>query len=468
MVFVTCCCTPSVFLTFLIAISYYVKFTSSFQQYRTFVSFKSSNTLVSSLQMQTMGNSFNVKTLMRKWLASATIASVTTFSPPLNHIHSSSVAHAAIAPLADVGVKEFLVKDGEQFLRLSIPLGKDQKYGTSPAAVDLRSAQENLELVRLRFEQVGVTNPGIWGTALKDVSTAANIIKSNTDFLLSNKQNSAQALWIFDNVLSPQLTRLADAIRDHNVKDTLDAQQAAADALGDLRLLQLPDKELPYKIPEEYAALPRLTGRAVVEVEVESKKGFRPIAGDSLKVPKVTFTIELDGYHAPITCGNFIDLVNKKFYDGMKIDKVEELVVQTGSQSLKSNKDTEGYVDPKTGNVRYIPLELFYKADAEPVYGITSDDDLRATDAMLLPFQTFGAVGMARQNEDVDSASSQFFLLKWNQALIAPGRNTLDGFYTCFGYVTKNADILSQINEATDRIITAKVVSGMEHFVPSG
>jgi peptidylprolyl isomerase len=71
---------------------------------------------------------------------------------------------------------------------------------------------------------------------------------------------------------------------------------------------------------------------------------------------------------------------------------------------------------------------------------------------------------MARDNEQADSGSSQFFLLKWRQALIAPGRNTLDGFYSCFGYVVKNEDYLSQINPTT-KIVSARVVSGMENLV---
>jgi peptidylprolyl isomerase len=114
--------------------------------------------------------------------------------------------------------------------------------------------------------------------------------------------------------------------------------------------------------------------------------------------------------------------------------------------------------------VRTVPLEIFYKKDAEPVYGITSDDDLRSTDAIALPFQAYGAVGMARSNDDVDSGSSQFFFLKWNQALNPPGRNTLDGFYTCFGYVTENEDLLKQVTPA-DKIVSAKVVSGLSNLV---
>ena len=108
--------------------------------------------------------------------------------------------------------------------------------------------------------------------------------------------------------------------------------------------------------------------------------------------------------------------------------------------------------------------ELFYKKDKEPVYGVTSDDDLRPSDTMALPFQAYGAVGMARDNEDADSASSQFFLLRWQQALIPPGRNTLDGFYSNFGYITSpNVDLLRQINEGDDiKIVKARVTSGLE------
>ena len=39
-------------------------------------------------------------------------------------LSSPAPASAAIAPLADVGVGKYLVKDGRQLLRLSLPVGK--------------------------------------------------------------------------------------------------------------------------------------------------------------------------------------------------------------------------------------------------------------------------------------------------------------------------------------------------------
>ena len=41
-------------------------------------------------------------------------------------------------------------------------------------------------------------------------------------------------------------------------------------------------------------------------------------------------TIVVDGYNAPVTAGNFVDLVDKKFYDKMDVQRADGFVVQTG------------------------------------------------------------------------------------------------------------------------------------------
>jgi peptidylprolyl isomerase len=136
----------------------------------------------------------------------------------------------------------------------------------------------------------------------------------------------------------------------------------------------------------------------------------------------------------------------------MRTDNVQELIVQFGKDTKKSPP-------------RSIPLELFYRSDTEPTYSITSDDDQRATEAFALPFQAFGALGMARGIENPDSAEAEVFILKWRQALMPPGRNTLDGFYSCFGYiVSNNENFWSQIT-ANDVIRSIKVISGSENLI---
>jgi Cyclophilin type peptidyl-prolyl cis-trans isomerase/CLD len=47
--------------------------------------------------------------------------------------------------------------------------------------------------------------------------------------------------------------------------------------------------------------------------------------------------------------GNFVDLVSKKWYDGMPLQKVEQLTVQTGKPP-----GGEGYTDPKTKQVQHV------------------------------------------------------------------------------------------------------------------
>ena len=38
---------------------------------------------------------------------------------------------------------------------------------------------------------------------------------------------------------------------------------------------------------------------------------------DNAGVCRATMTIVLDGYNAPVTAGNFVDLVNRGFYNGL-------------------------------------------------------------------------------------------------------------------------------------------------------
>jgi len=388
----------------------------------------------------------------RKTLTSAVAATASLF--PLCWHPTSS--HAITNQLADVGLREFLVKDGREWLRLSLP-------SVDAAA---KEAQEDIELVRLRLEQVGFSSKAPWGGAVKDASAANALIVKNKDAWVDkvvDAKRKDDARRLINDELLPNMNVLLNALRTEDIATTNRVQEVVGAELGELREMQLPVKKLPFDVPAEYASLPRLNGRAEVEMVVAyggggKVKGYR-LADEVTIVPKITLKMVVDGYHTPLTAGNFVDLVNKKFYDGMTLQQVLELVVQTGKPA-----NGDGYVDPKTKQLRQIPLELYYKKDAAPTYSATSDDDMRATDAVALPFQAYGAMGMARGNEDVDSASSQWFFVKWDQGLIAPGRNTLDGFYSCFGFVTENEDILRQMTDK-DTIVSVKVTKGLENLV---
>lgn len=366
--------------------------------------------------------------------------------------------------LADVGVREFLVKDGRQFIRLAQPTvknGKEILLGAKRISTDEYKIQENIELLRLRLEQVGVTNPTVWGNLNVDEGAAETLFKKNQVAFVSGARDSVIASSIVETKIKPDFTALADSVKARDGQLTFELAETAAADYSQLRAQLLPkgQSNLPYKISDEYASLPCLEGYATVEMKIASKKGIK--LPDSFKtVPDITIQLTLDGFHNPLTAGNFVDLVDKKFYDNIQIQKADEQFIQTG----KPSSGGDSYIDPATKQPRTIPLEIFYKQDTEPVYGITSDDDNRATETMALPFQAYGAIGMARDNAEADSGSSQFFFLKWRQALNPPGRNTLDGFYSCFGYVTStNEQLLSQIT-TDDKIIYAKVTSGIENL----
>ncbi|AFY35338.1 peptidylprolyl isomerase [Calothrix sp. PCC 7507] len=188
--------------------------------------------------------------------------------------------------------------------------------------------------------------------------------------------------------------------------------------------------------------LPRLEGKATVVVTVKGS----PI------------TIEVDGTNAPITAGNFVDLVQKGVYDGLVFHRVvrepQPFVVQGGDPQGKDPKfpanrlGTGGYIDPKTGNERYVPLEIKAKGAQQPVYGKT------ITETPVLTHK-LGAVAMARSQQP-NSASSQFYF-----ALADLG--FLDGNYAVFGNVTEGFDVVNKIQQG-DRIDTAKVTKGSENL----
>ncbi|MEH2200345.1 peptidylprolyl isomerase [Nostoc sp.] len=193
------------------------------------------------------------------------------------------------------------------------------------------------------------------------------------------------------------------------------------------------------------AGLPRLEGKATVVITVKGS----PI------------TIEVDGTDAPITAGNFVDLVQKGVYDGLAFHRVvrdpQPFVVQGGDPKSKDPKvpadqlGTGSYIDPKTGNARYIPLEVKPKGADTPIYNKPFD---ATAQPVVLPHKQ-GAVAMAR-SQAPDSASAQFYFALADLAF-------LDGNYAVFGNVTQGFDVVNKIQQG-DRIESAKVTQGAENL----
>jgi peptidylprolyl isomerase len=201
----------------------------------------------------------------------------------------------------------------------------------------------------------------------------------------------------------------------------------------------------PFAIPPEYANLPQLQGRATVEMQTTK--------GD--------LTIVVDGYSAPVNAGNFVDLVQRGFYNGLPFIRSEDnFVVQTGDPVGPD----EGFIDPKTKQYRSIPLEIFIKGEEEPVYGNTLEELGIYLPSLALPFNAFGAVALARPDINPNGGSSQFFFFKFDNELTPPGFNLMDGRYSIFGYLVQGKEVLEQLSDK-DKIISAKVVYGLNNLV---
>jgi peptidylprolyl isomerase len=133
-----------------------------------------------------------------------------------------------------------------------------------------------------------------------------------------------------------------------------------------------------------------------------------------------------------VTGGNFVDLVNKGFYNNMAIQRSDGFVVQTGDPEGKA----VGYVGTPgkalgagPNGERLIPTEIFVRGDTGPFYESTIEDESRGGEATILPFSSYGAMGWAREEYDVNSGSSQFFWLLFDSDLTPAGKNVLDGRY---------------------------------------
>ena len=167
-------------------------------------------------------------------------------------------------------------------------------------------------------------------------------------------------------------------------------------------------------------------------------------------------TIEVDGDAAPLTAGNFVDLVNRGVYDGTMFHRVVKepvpFVVQGGDpqssdRSIPLTKlGTGSFVDPETGQARLIPLEIRVRGEESPRYSRISANPAEL-DRLVLTHER-GSVAMAR-SQAPDSASAQFYVSLRSLP-------ELDGRYAVFGRVIGGLDVIDQIEQG-DRIISARL-----------
>ena len=321
------------------------------------------------------------------------------------------------------------IKDPKALLRYALPI--DNKTA--------RELQNSLEDISSQLRAARR-----WGSVNADLSRASFLLTSKKDNLLAaiSPERQAEATALIEQIQADieQLRTTADA-KDRAA--TLEQRQQVLDRVGKLETLMV--QGFPYEVPAEYSNLPQLKGRATI----------------ALKTTKGDMTAVVDGYSAPVTAGNFVDLVQRGFYNNMPFNRAEDFyILQTGDPEGPE----VGFVDPQTQQYRAIPLEILAQGDREPTYGITLEDAGRPLDQPVLPFSSYGAMALARPNEDPNGGSSQFFFFLFEPELTPAGANLLDGRYAIFGYVVEGAEVLGKL-KAEDKILAAQVMDGLENLV---
>lgn len=398
------------------------------------------------------------------WASPAALVGGDVYSsnPFLNEVRSSVVADAK--EMAS-GSGSRVNKDPESLLRLALPIPKDK---------EIRKFQTVLEEVR---QDISTKRKAAAIDGIKKTKSTLKAKQGDFTKMCRDASVCTNTISEMDALLDPLAANVADAQNVMNGSDQervfLDKAYTLQDKLQKL-LTQLEEQMVPEgyatPVPEEYSDLPQLKGgRATVEFVLNKPGGVFDVEGVNFDQAKMKMVI--DGFTAPVTGGNFVDLVQKGFYTNMKIQRSDGFVVQTGNP----DGTADGYVGKPSKSIgkgkhgeRLIPSEIFMKGDKGPFYETTIEDEGRGGEATVLPFSSYGAMGWAREEYDPNSGSSQFFWLLFDSDLTPAGKNVLDGRYPVFGYVVEGADFLRDVKEE-DVIISAKVTDGLQFLVqPKG
>jgi len=135
---------------------------------------------------------------------------------------------------------------------------------------------------------------------------------------------------------------------------------------------------------------------------------------DPSKLDKAqSFVVELYPEYAPVTCENFEKLVSSGFYDGLSFHRVYKDFMAQGGDGTPAGKTAET---------------------------IKGEFNTNGIDNKLS--HSRGVISMARQGNDPDSASSQFFIVYSDSA-----KGSLDGRYASFGKVIEGMEVVDSFLE---------------------
>ena len=318
------------------------------------------------------------------------------------------------------------VKDPNAILRNALPIKQ----------VELQEIQHQLE------DTSDLVRGGRWPALSKTVTKCQSLLKKYKSRIIEElpieNQKIAETTFL---ELKNDFDNLQDQAKSKDKYSFISTRKEALDKIGGLEEYFLPS-EFPYSIPSEFDDLPRLLGRAKVNIKTSK--------GDMQAI--------IDGFNAPLTAGAFIDLSSKNFYNNLPINRAEEFfVLQTGDPI----GNDIGYIDPATNLERHVPLEIRIPNESETFYNETFEELGLYTETPTLPFATLGTLGWSHSSTEVNDGSSQFFFFLYEAELNPAGRNLIDGRNAAFGYVVEGFEVLEDLTK-DDTIISIDVLDGID------
>jgi peptidyl-prolyl cis-trans isomerase B (cyclophilin B) len=171
----------------------------------------------------------------------------------------------------------------------------------------------------------------------------------------------------------------------------------------------------------------------------------RSTEGHTLKYVKMrvkdhgSIVLLLDATTAPVTVENFINLVNKGFYNGLTFHRImENFMIQGGDPNANG---TGGQLD-ENGEEINIKGEF--------------DNNGHVNDIA----HKRGVISMARNGYDMNSASSQFFICHKSEKCA-----NLNGDYASFGYVVYGIEVVDSVaaveTNSKDKPLTDVVIESI-------
>ncbi|CAG9465786.1 unnamed protein product [Pedinophyceae sp. YPF-701] len=347
----------------------------------------------------------------------------------------------AMMPQADAALSAG-VTNAKAILRNALPIKNKP----------IRQIQYELESISEALRIPGSKSIGPIRKSVNKVETILKKQRKEIEASLADRDAGLAAI----AALEASLKEFDGVIEREDKQEVPIAQQKCLASVGDIEQAMVAG--FPYEVPSDYDNLPQLKGRAEMEMKVKFKTPRRDATTGG------TMKIVVDGYSAPVSAGAFVDLVARKFYDGMEIQRADGFVVQWGDP----DGPAEGFVEPESKEIRRVPFELLIRGEKTPTYELTLEDLGRADGRTepVLPFSAYGTLAMARAEFDNNSASSQVFALLKESELTPTGANLLDGRYAVFGYIVENSDMLVD-TKVGDLIENITITSGLENLINS-